>query len=134
MSRVPKKQMFYGGLSYCFILANLSFTSLVYKGIVISGLSSPRGAPAFHKLRRYHTRPLPLNWGPENVLFGKTHFWDPNINVRIFIFLENLMKTVQSSKNAEKWPEPFLHFSEILYKDKSAGKIPFLKKLTLWFA
>ena len=48
-------------------------------------LSSPRGALAFHELRRYHTRPLRLNWGPENVHFGKTHFWDPNINVRIFL-------------------------------------------------
>ena len=35
-------------------------------------LSSPR------KLRRYHTRPLRLNWSPENV-----HFWDLNMNVRI---------------------------------------------------
>ena len=26
-------------------------------------------APAFHKLRRYHTRPLRLNWGPKNVHF-----------------------------------------------------------------
>ena len=74
-------------------------------------LSSPRGAQAFHELRKYHTRPLRLNW-------------DPNINVRFFIFcVENLknyqaqlfyvlsfplgylktaQKTVQSSKNAEK--------------------------------
>ena len=44
----------------------------------------PRGARAFHELRRYHTRPLRLNWGPENVHFGKTHFWDLNINVRIY--------------------------------------------------
>ena len=29
------------------------------------------------------TRPLRLNWGPEIVHFGKTHLWDPNINVRI---------------------------------------------------
>ena len=49
-------------------------------------LSSPREARAFHELRRYHTRPLRLNWGPENVHFRKTQFWDPNINVRIFIF------------------------------------------------
>ena len=86
-------------------------------------LSSPRGAWAFDELRRYHNRPLQLNWGPENVHFGKMHFRDPNINARIFIFLENLKnyqaqlfyvlrfplrylkmahKTVQSSKNAEK--------------------------------
>ena len=51
-------------------------------------LSSPRGARAFHELRRYHTRPLRLNWGPENVHFGKTQFWDPNINVRIFLCFE----------------------------------------------
>ena len=71
----------------------------------------PRGTWAFDELRRYPTRPLRFNWGPENVHFGKVHFWDPNINVRIF--------TVQSSKNAEKWPKPLCHFSEILYKDKS---------------
>ena len=85
-------------------------------------LSSPR--EAFSELRRYHTRPLRLNSGPKNVYFGKTHFRDPNINVRIFIlFFENLknyqaqlfyvlhfplrylktaQKLVQSSKNAEK--------------------------------
>ena len=84
-----------------------------------SSLTSPRGARAFHELRRYHTRPLRLNWGPGNVHFGKTHFWDPNINVRILFFLENLknyqaqlfyvlsfplgyLKTFQSSKNAVK--------------------------------
>ena len=83
-------------------------------------LSSLRGVRAFHELRRYHTRPLRLNWGPENVHFGKTHFRNPNIIVKIFIFLENLknyqaqlfyflhfplgyLKTAQkSSKNAEK--------------------------------
>ena len=46
--------------------------------------SSPRGVQPFHELRIYHTRPLRLNWGPENVHFIKTHFWDPNIDVRIF--------------------------------------------------
>ena len=30
-----------------------------------------RGAQPFDELRRYHTRPLQLNWGPENVHFGK---------------------------------------------------------------
>ena len=49
-------------------------------------LSSPREARSFHELRRYHTRPLRLNWGPKDVHFGKRHFWDLNINVRIFIF------------------------------------------------
>ena len=39
----------------------------------------------FHELRRYHTRPLRLNWGPENVHFGETHFRDPNISVKIFL-------------------------------------------------
>ena len=34
-------------------------------------------------LRRYHTRLLRLNWGPENVHFGKTHIRDPNISARI---------------------------------------------------
>ena len=34
-------------------------------------------ARAFHELRR---------WGPENVHFRKSRFWDPNINVRIFHF------------------------------------------------
>ena len=80
----------------------------------------PRGARAFHELRRYHTRPLQLNWGPKNVHFGKTHFWDLNINIRILKDLKNYQaqlfyvlsfplgylktaqKTVQSSKNAGK--------------------------------
>ena len=47
----------------------------------------PRFARAFHKLRRYHTRPLRLNWGPENVHFAKRHFWDLNINVRRNFFM-----------------------------------------------
>ena len=42
-----------------------------------------------HKSRIYFSlcfiRPLRLNWGPENVNFGKAHFWDPNINVIIFL-------------------------------------------------
>ena len=97
----------------------LNFDSVLHSGL---DLSSPRGARAFPELRRYHTWPLRLNWGPENVHFGKRHFWDLNINVRIFIFLENLKnyraqffyvlnfplgylkmakKTVQSSKNAK---------------------------------
>ena len=40
----------------------------------------------FCELRRYHTRPLRLNWGSENVHFGKTYFRDQNINARIFMF------------------------------------------------
>ena len=28
--------------------------------------------------------PSRFNWGPPNVLFGKTHFWDLNIGARIF--------------------------------------------------
>ena len=40
-------------------------------------LSSPRGAWAFHELRRFHTRPLQLNWVPKNVHFGKTPFFGP---------------------------------------------------------
>ena len=76
---------------------------------IIYQARAKRGRPqAFHELRRYHTRPIRLNWGPKNVHFGKTQFRDPNINVKIL-------------------------FSDIAYKDKSLGKIPFLKKLTLWF-
>ena len=30
---------------------------------------------------------LRLKWGPKNVHFGRRHFWDLNINVRILIFL-----------------------------------------------
>ena len=41
----------------------------------LSALSSPRGAWAFDELRTYHTRPLRLNWGPENIRFGKRIFW-----------------------------------------------------------
>ena len=67
-------------------------------------LSSPREARAFHELRRYHTRPLQLNWRPENVHFVKRHFWDLNINIRSFPlgYLKTAQKMVQSSKNAEK--------------------------------
>ena len=61
-------------------------------------ISSPREAWAFHELRRYHTRPLRLNWGPKNVHFGKMHFRDLNINVKIFTVPKNSPKTVQSSK------------------------------------
>ena len=44
----------------------------------------------FIKLRRYHTRPLRLSWGLKNVHFGKTHFRDPNINVRIFFLIKEI--------------------------------------------
>ena len=46
----------------------------------------PREAWASDELRRYHTRPLRLNYGPENVHFGKTLFKDPNINVGVLFF------------------------------------------------
>ena len=69
-----------------------------YSSQMTHELSRPRGAWAFHEFRRYHTRPLRLKWGPENVHFRKTHFWEPNINVRIL----TAQKMVQSSKNAEK--------------------------------
>ena len=45
-------------------------------------LSSPHGAWAFYELRKYHTRPLRLNWGPKNVHFGKTFCLDQNFNAR----------------------------------------------------
>ena len=50
------------------------FARLVGLGDQVSQtkLSSPREARAFNELRRYHTRPLQLNWGPENVHFRKT--------------------------------------------------------------
>ena len=57
-------------------------------------LSRPRGAWAFDKLRRFHTRPLRFNWGPKNVHFGKTHFRDPNIDASIFRV---------STKNSDKY-------------------------------
>ena len=48
-------------------------------------LHSPYQArKAFDELRRYHTRPIRLNWAPENVHFGKTYFKDPNIDAWIF--------------------------------------------------
>ena len=67
-----------------------SSTSTSAKDSMCLVLSSPREARAFHELKRYHTRLLRLNWGPENVHFKKTQFWDPNINVKILFFLENL--------------------------------------------
>ena len=53
-------------------------------------LSSPCGALAFHELRRYNTRPLRLDWGPENVHFGKTHFWYLNFDARVLTNDEKL--------------------------------------------
>ena len=47
---------------------------------------------AFHELRRYLTRPLRLNLGPKNVHFGKTHFWDPTINARVFIQIKKITR------------------------------------------
>ena len=47
-------------------------------------------------------------------------------------YLTTAQKTVQSSQNAEKLPKPFSQFLDISYKDKNLGKIPFLKKFTLW--
>ena len=41
-------------------------------------------ARAFDELRRYHTRSLRLNWGPENVHFGKMHFPDQNFDAMNF--------------------------------------------------
>ena len=63
-------------------------------------LSSPRGARAFDELRRYHTRPLWLNWGPESVHFGKTHqcYYVLRFPLR---YLKTAQKTVQSLKNLE---------------------------------
>ena len=92
---------------------------VILLSLLIFVLSSPREARAFHKLSRYHTRPLRLNCGPKNVHFRKTQFWDPNINDRILNlkkykaqlfnvlsfplgYLKTAQKTVQSSKNAEK--------------------------------
>ena len=61
----------------------------------------------------------------------------PNHQAHVLCFplwyLKRPKKRSKSLKNAEKWPKPFSHFSDIAYKDKSLGKIPFLKKLTLWF-
>ena len=65
-------------------------------------LSSRRDARPFHELRRYHTRPLQLNWGLKNVHFGKTYFWNLNINVRIFT------RPGPKFKNTEKWPKTTL--------------------------
>ena len=37
--------------------------------------------------------PIPFNWGPENVYFGKTYFRDPNINARIFQIITKILTT-----------------------------------------
>ena len=52
----------------------------------------PRGEWAFDELRRYHTRTLQLNWGPKNVHFGKTHFWDLNFDASFFFLNKNKTK------------------------------------------
>ena len=74
----------------------------------------PRGVWAFDELRRYHTRPLRLNWGPKNEHFGITHFWDPTIDPSFFLitrrnfFMFCVFTAVpknskkNGSKNAEK--------------------------------
>ena len=71
----------WGGMA-CFVGLGLGFGWRCWQ----MSLSSPRGARAFHELRRYHTRPSRFNWGPKNVHFGKTHFRDPNSNAEIFCF------------------------------------------------
>merc|ERR1712127_960450 len=99
-------------------------------------LSSTREARAFHELRRYHTRPLRLNWGPKNVHFRKTQFWDPNINDRILKFKElpgatslcfefstrvpkNGPKNGPKFKKRRKITKTISHLLDIVYKDKS---------------
>ena len=86
-------------------------------------LSSPREAWAFYELKRYHTRPLRLNWGPENVHFKgpkyqcyNFYFFLTNIkNYQALLFyvlifplryLKTAQKPVQSLKNT------FLHFGD----------------------
>ena len=70
--------------SFIMRMAESYTISTVVKMIYQARAKRVRGARAFHELRRYHTRPLRLNWGPENVHFGKMHFRDLNINARIF--------------------------------------------------
>ena len=53
-------------------------------------LSSPNEARTFDELRKYQTRTHQFKWGHENVHFGKMHFRNPNINIRIFF--DNLHK------------------------------------------
>ena len=67
----------------------LSTVSICTIIVHIPMLSSPRVSRAFHKLRRYHTRPLRLNWGPENVHFEKRIFVI-QILMKGFFFVENL--------------------------------------------
>ena len=56
--------------------------------LIIKPAGRVPGARAFDELRRYHARPLRLNWGPKNVHFVKTHFRKPDIDASFFfIFL-----------------------------------------------
>ena len=61
--------------------------------------------PSYHELRRYHTRPLRLNWGPKNVHFGKTHFGDPNIKPGATLLCFEFSTTVPKNgpKNSPKF-------------------------------
>ena len=67
---------------YCFsVFSLLKIFQKCYGLLLISVLlSSPHEAQAFDEIRRYHTRPLRTNWGPENVHFGKMQFLDLSFN------------------------------------------------------
>ena len=43
----------------------------------------PAQSAGFSRIKKIPYQPLRLNWGPENVHFGKKHLRDPNINARI---------------------------------------------------
>ena len=79
-------------------------------------LSSPRGAWAFHELRRYHIRPIRFNWGLKSVHFGKMHFRDLNMALGFFTTVPK-----NGPKKDLKWPQSYSHFLDISYKDKCSG-------------
>ena len=105
----------------CIVLSDCQLEQCTVRQCLI--ISIPRSAQAFHELRSYHTRPLQLNWGPENVDFGKTHFMDPNINVRIFNFWK-IYRIIR--------PNSFFAFSTRVSKNgpKNSQKLKKRRKMT----
>ena len=79
---------------------------------------------------------LRLNWGPKNVDFGKTHFWDPIINVRILNVFAKLKKlpgatllffefsTTVPKNGPKNYPK---------FKKRQNGKLVSLKKNNMFF-
>ena len=107
----PISPLYYTTLFYPPILTNFIIL-LFYPFTTISPLIKPAQSAGFSRIKKIPYQAPPTHWGPENVHFRKRHFWDPNINVGIFIFfrkfkelpgyLKRPKKRSKVLKNAEK--------------------------------